>query len=427
MTASAISVARTVDAVRPMVRAVAMPEPGNEPMEEAAWWDTFDPRYSIRAQAALILGALCLALTLVFSFVVARALQGRIEQSVGPYFEGMASEIREKIDRGIHERVRELQIAAMLPTFRDETVPKAARRAALNAMNDSAEEYAWIGLADMTGRIELGSHGLRETVLAADETWFRTGSRGAVHVGGLREAPDLEGQIPNADGRLRVIEIAVPVMDANGKVTGVLGANLRWSWVESVQEAVVPESARRLRQGVSIYATSGDLLYDAGVSGWSRPPDYPAIPPQQRFRGFMYEDSEGASYFTGYALTRGHRGLRNPGLLVTVRQPVERTFADVEQLRLNILLAGCVSTGLIMVAGWALASLLVRRLRAIETAANYIRRGDVLALIPRPDGNGELARMCEALHRMVQSFRHRTGETPGGHPSDRTENDPAQR
>ena len=55
-------------------------------------------------------------------------------------------------------------------------------------------------------------------------------------------------------------------------------------------------------------------------------------------------------------------------------------------LRTNILMVGCSLTVAIMALGWFLASRLTRRLRAIETAAHYIRGGDVLALIPDPPG-----------------------------------------
>jgi HAMP domain-containing protein len=394
-----------------------MPDPRPAPPEESAWADQFDPRYSLRAQAALILGGLALLLTLAFTAVATKHLETRIEESVGPMFENLASEIREKIDRGMYERYHELQLTASMPTFRETTLPAAARQAAINLLNDSAEEYAWIGFADMTGNLVLASHGVRAGEAVGEETWFRSGVRGASYVGDVREAPELEGRISNAEAHLRVFEIAVPVTDINGKMLGVLCASLRWSWVQQVQDSVVPEAYRRQKQNVSIYSAKGDLLFDAGVSGWSRPPEYPPVPAagEKRFKGYMYETSEGAVFFSGYALSRGFRGFRGLGWMITLRQPVTKTFADVDVLRTNILLVGCSLSALIMAMGWFLASRLTRRLRAIETAANYIRGGDVLTLIPNPPGEGELARMCRALGRMVQTLREKAEPAHGGH------------
>jgi hypothetical protein len=39
----------------------------------------------------------------------------------------------------------------------------------------------------------------------------------------------------------------------------------------------------------------------------------------------------------------------------------------------------------------------------------------VLTLIPNPPGEGELARMCRALGRMVQTLREKAEPAQGGH------------
>jgi HAMP domain-containing protein len=388
-----------------------MPSPSARTPEDPRWWDIFNPVSSIRAQAALVFGLLAAGFTLHYSNRAAEALASRIEADAGPLFETLAGSIRERIDRGMYERFHELQVAAAMPIFRDPTVPEATRRVALNLLHDTEEEYAWIGFANPEGRMVIGTHGLREGTDISGETWFDIAVHGGTHVGNVHEAPDLADKIARTGGGIpRVFDLAVPVTDINGKILGVLCASLRWSWVEEIQAQVVPESARRRLFGVTIYSPQGDILLDTGTDIWAAaPPPYPPVPVSARgqtsFRGYLHEEVEREAYLTGYALTRGFRNFRGLGLLVAVRQPDRRAFAEVGELRGDIRLIGFSATAFLVVAAWGFAGLLTQRLRAIESAAEYIRDGDQLALIPRPAGRGDLARMCRSLGRMVAKLR----------------------
>lgn len=393
-----------------------MSRPSAPTPEDPRWWDAFNPLSSIRAQAALVFGVLTASLTLYFSNQAAAALASRVEADAGPLFETLAGSIRERIDRGMYERFHELQVAAAMPTFREADTPAPVRRAALNYLNATEEEYAWIGFANPEGKLIIGTSGLREGTDIGGETWFDIAVHGGTHVGNVHEAPDLADKIARSDGGIpRVFDLAVPVSDINGKIIGVLCASLRWSWVDQLQEQVVPESARRRLFGVTIYSARGDVMLDTGTDIWgTTPPPYPPVPVsprgQQSFRGYIHEDDEGSAYLTGYALTRGFRNFRGLGLLVAVRQPDRRAFAEVGELRSNIRLIGFSATAFLVIAAWGFAGLLTQRLHAIETAADYIRDDDQLALIPQPKGRGELARMCRALGRMVAKMRG----TPNG-------------
>jgi HAMP domain-containing protein len=392
-----------------------MPRPTPKPEDDRRWWDALNPFGSIRAQAALGFGVLAAGLTLFYSDKAADALANRIEADAGPLFETLAGSIRERVDRSMYERFHELQVAAAMPTFRDPAVGEAARRGALNHINDTEEQYAWIGFADPEGRVTIGTHGLREGLDVSGESWFDIALEGGTYVGNVHEAPDLADKIARSDGGTpRVFELAIPVTDPNGKMLGVLAASLRWSWVEQLQEQVVPESARRRLFGVTIYSAKGDVLLDTGTDIWGRlTPPYPPVPVSPRgiqsFRGYLHEQADGADYLTGYALTRGFRNFRGLGLMIAVRQPDRRAFGEVAELRSDIRLIGFSATAFIMVAAWGFAGLASQRMRAIESAAEYIEDGDALALIPQPKGRGDLARMCRALGRMVQTLRGRDG------------------
>ena len=197
-------------------------------------------------------------------------------------------------------------------------------------------------------------------------------------------------------------------MSNQGQFLGVLAAEVRWSWAHSVQLSVLSEAARRQHLGVTIYGPAGDVLLDSGGSGWNLPPDAPSLRDRRRARGSMIENtSVGTSFITGFSRSLGFREFRGLGGLVTVRQPADDAFAPVRELQHAIEGWGFFLAGVLAIAGWLYASRHVRRISAVASAAHRIRNGDVLALMPRQRGDGELARMCGALDGMVEDFRQK--------------------
>ena len=101
----------------------------------------------------------------------------------------------------------------------------------------------------------------------------------------------------------------------------------------------------------------------------------------------------------------GYRDYRGLGWLVAVRQPANLALAPARDLQRTIAGWGFVLTAVLVTVSWISAGRLARRIRTIELAANRIREGDVLTVLPRPRGEGELAQMCGALGELVQELR----------------------
>jgi HAMP domain-containing protein len=125
-------------------------------------------------------------------------------------------------------------------------------------------------------------------------------------------------------------------------------------------------------------------------------------------RGHLFESIPGeGSFITGYARTKGFRDFRGTNWLVTVRQPEADALAPARDLRRTLAWMGASLTLMIVVTSWLIAGRITRRMAAVATAAVRIRQGDVLTLMPRPPGNGELQSMCGALGDMVDDFRQK--------------------
>lgn len=372
------------------------------------WWWIFDPRQSLRARAVLIFGGLALAFSLLLGWTAETFFRQHLSRQLGPTFETLAFQIGDKLDRALDERLRALQLAASISPLKNPATPVAERRAVLDALLNAAPDCAWIGFADREGRIVAAAPQMFEGSPVGDTAWFR-GARRQSFAGSVREDAELARALPSSGiEKSRFLDLAVPVNDAQGNLLGVLGAHVRWSWARDTQHSVVSEAARRERIGVTIYAPDGEALLDSGVSNWTLPPDAPKVGEKKGARGYFVENVPGeAEFFTGYARTNGFREFRGANWLVAVRQPVADAFAAAGHVHRRIMWAGATFTLVIIVLSWLIAGRIVRRMAAVASAADRIRSGDILTLIPRPTGNGEVQAMCGALGDMVDDFRQK--------------------
>lgn len=385
------------------------PRPASSPISARQdWWWIFDPRCSLRARAALLVGGATVVATLFASNVTGRLYRRSLEAAAGAHFETLAVQMSDKIDRTLYERYRTLTLAADLAPIRGEGVAVADRRRLLESVQVATPDFAWIGLTDVSGRIVAATNRLFEGTEAGTRPWFR-GAREYPHIGALHEFTELTRALPPADdgsSQTRFLDLAVPVTGPDGQFAGVLAAHVRWNWTHAVQLSVVTEAAARERIGVTVYGATGDVLLDSGVSGWTQPPEPPAMGEGRRHRGYLIENAAGGStYLTGYMRSRGFRDYRGLSWLTVVRQPAERVFASVTQLERAIAIWGFTLALVATCVSWMIAGRHARRLRSVALAADRIRAGDVLAVLPRPKGEGETAIMCGALSDLVEDLR----------------------
>jgi hypothetical protein len=372
------------------------------------WWWIFDPRESLRARAALTVGAGALIFTILLSWITGTVFRRAMEQQLGAQFETLAFQLSDKLDRVIYERYRTLQIGANLSALRNENVPVAERHDALSALQESSTDIAWIGLADASGQVVAATNGVFERTDVSARPWF-LGAREHPFIGHPHDLPNLAREVldpSKPETSSRFVDLAVPITNANGKFGGVLAAHLYWNWARDAQLSVVSEAASRQQIGVTVYAPTGEVLLDSGASGWTQPPVAPSISEARRYRGAMFERiAGGTNYITGYARSRGVHEYRGIGWLAVVRQPVSRAFAAVEPLQHSIVAWGFVLSVIAAIAAWIGAGQHVRKLRSVRAAAERIREGDVLSVLPPPADQSEIAHMCRALGDLVEDLR----------------------
>ena len=373
---------------------------------ERDWWWIFDPRISLRARAAALVGGSAVLFTVLFAWLTGVMFQRSVERQVGSTFETLAFQMSDKLDRVIAQRQHELRLAAGLSPFRSASLAPAERRRMIESVQDESRDFAWIGFAELSGQLTATTRRIMEGTPVDSRPWFRAG-RERDYYGSLNDLPALARELAASDDdrSTRFLDLAVPVSATDGAPLGVLGAHLHWNWAREVQNSVVPETARRERIGVTVYSVSGEVLLDSGGSGWTQPPEAPALN-DRNFRGILRENTNGGTtYLTGYARSRGFHEFRGFGWVVTVRQPAELVFGPVGDLQRRIAAWGLSLAGVLIVVSWLSAGRIARRLHSIGMAADRIRQGDILTVMPIPRGEGEIATLCGSLGTMVDDFR----------------------
>ncbi len=378
------------------------------------WWSIFDPRFSLPARAALIFGGAAAAFAVMLANVSGGFLQRAVERRLSGEFETLAFQMSDKLDRAIYQRYHELQLAAGLGPFRSSEVTATERRQLLEALQDAARDFAWIGFADTNGRVRAATRGHLEGTAVGNRSWYVLG-RDKPYMATLHDVPDLTRLLTPADEEraAKYLDVSVPVQAVSGQLLGVLGAHVQWDWAREVQLSIVPEAMRKERIGLTVYGAKGEVLLDSGGTGWSLPPDAPTITDPRRFRGAQVENtSTGTIYLTGFARSRGYREYRGFGWLITVRQPLDQALAPARELQRRLTGWGLGFAGIVGLTAWFATYRLTRRLRGIGHAARRIQAGDILTVLPRPKGQAEIDRMCRDLDAMVETLREKQNKPP---------------
>ncbi len=230
--------------------------------------------------------------------------------------------------------------------------------ASLRSLARGSAAYSWLGLADARGRVVLASGDLLMDADVSGRDWFRHGREGLWH-GQLHEAVLLASLLPaRADGEpWRFVDIAVPVRGTDGRLRGVLGAHLSWSWLQARLETVQP--ALPAGSDVLLVGRDGQPVGVRGPTGLASSPALRAA--QAGGAGWSREDWPGApAGVTGYAPNPGAGAYRGLGWVTLVRVPVEPWTPDT---RLRLLREALAATGAAVALAAAAALALAARQR----------------------------------------------------------------
>lgn len=342
----------------------------------------------LAAWLVLALGLLIAVSTMATSLVLGQMARRQAGAEAIARLSEAAAQMRDRLDQGMFERWRDIQVAAALdmPSLPDDALA-GRRRALLDRLRTTYPAYAWIGFTDAAGTVVAAAGGLLEGQSVAARPWFKGALQGPF-AGDVHDAKLLQKLLaPPGAEPLRFVDVAVPLQAADGTVLGVLGAHLSWDWAREVEAAVLTPTLRADGVELLVLSAAGSvLLGPAGTPGLEIPlrdgrPDLAAAP-------------WAASHLSSSAATLGYKDYPGLGWWVVSRQPVSLALAPVAALHRSLLLAGLIITGLAVVAGLAAARIIARPLELLARAAGQVRHGGAL---PPVRGYAEVRTLAAAL------------------------------
>lgn len=273
----------------------------------------------------------------------------------------------------------------------------------LDRVQQTIPEYAWIGFADSDGRIMAATGGTSVGEWADGRPWFQSGRQGPTII-------DLHGSIvpaqpfnPLGGERLQLVDLAHPVRDKSGSLTGVLAARLDERWLQSrlarypfsvygepseKRHSVVDTNGlARIGAGVQQYAL--DQIQNAGDSaGW-----------------FVFVDTAQVKWLVGFARHGGISGLQKQLEWTSVVQaPLTEIDRVAGPTQRTVLVAISVITLVASLTLWLLlraASIPVRALmQQVEVARLNHREIETLSGLPE-----EFTQIQTSINDLIHSVQ----------------------
>ena len=369
-------------------------------------------RPSLRLVFATTIAAVALLATATLAFLVTRESSERLRRDIGADLTELARHMADKLDRGMFERWRDIQVAASLETMRSPDVGLDAKSIVIERLRSTYPEYAAIAFMSTDGKVSAATV---PQMIGADVTrrdFFIEGAK-APFVGDVHDAILLARILGNdPTDPPRFVDIAAPVRATDGSLVGVIGAHLYWSWAQELEQALRGAASERHEAiDVLVMARDGTVLLGPRTLVKTSLGTDSARSAVSGATGSVVETwPDQRTYLSGYTKTSGYRDYPGLGWSVLVRQDAATSFAPVGVLQWRIAVWGTLVACLAAVLAWFAAEFVARPLRALAGSAEALGRGEPIQVPKR--GLREVSRVADALtaasHELDEKDRRQT-------------------
>ncbi|WP_084698567.1 HWE histidine kinase domain-containing protein [Muricoccus aerilatus] len=372
---------------------------------------------SLRTVLAASFGALGLIATLASSLAVGRIADRRIRADIGAEFAAAAERVADLLDRGLFERLRDVQVAASLDAMTDREATPAARQAMLRRLQDTYPDYAILFFINPDGRVQATSSGILMGADVSKREYFREGLE-RPFVADVHEAllmAPLLGRAP--ENPPRFVDLSAPVRAADGTLVGVVGAHLFWEWAEGIERDVMaPLLARHPGAEALVLSRDGQVLLGPSAL---RTASLAKLAPNLAHElaagrtgskveiGQTSDAPANRTYLVGYAATHGHRTYPGLGWTVLVRRDAEAAFAPARKLVWEVSAWGIAAAAIAAALGWLLAGVIARPLADLCETADRLKGDPEATEVPVGRGPREIVLLSSALAALVAGVRWR--------------------
>jgi len=315
-------------------------------------------------------------------------------------------QMRDALNRVVEQAVGDARLLAALPSVRQARNPAVAR-VTLESLQQTFPDYAWIGMADDSGKVVASTMGLLEGNDVSMRPWFRVG-RDGVRATDYHPALLLEKLMPQRPDPWRFVDVSTPVFSQEGELFAVLGLHLSWEWARRQASMLLTPALREYGAEILVVRADGTVMLGPQELVEQKIDTESLRRANMGDTGALREAWPGGrTYLTGFSQT-GHAG--DPATLqwsVLVRQDEEKALQGASELKRRML-AWSTLLGLLLVLA---AALLARRLaqpmaqlgQAIERVTEATASGNDLPPIPQIRGFHEANMLSGTMRDLVSS------------------------
>jgi len=259
-----------------------------------------------------------------------------------------AIESAQSLQRGLTERRREMELAAMeMPS---PTGDKGALRLWLRRLQEASPFNSLVGFIDTSGKFVTTSNGMAEGVDVSNRDYFRIGIQ-RTFVSDAHEAILPARSVGGPENMPRLIDIATPVY-RDQKIVGVLTAHLSTDWVADVS-AYIAQRVIKNYPGAQfeIRSASGKPIFAAGLPAERRGDPNAAV-------AAIAEASTRSDDLEATAEVNGIEEDKAQNWTIVVRAPVSDVFALTRKARILAECAAILALGVSAILGRVFANAL---------------------------------------------------------------------
>jgi len=361
---------------------------------------------------ALATSVLCGVLTVSLVALVQNQARDQVRESIGFGLGELAQQAADKLDRGMYERYREVNLLARRIADLGPATTLESQRRMLDDAHRSYDYYSWMGIASADGTVQVAARGLLEGADVGARPWFRNALAG-IHIGDVHEALLLAGLLPQVAGEpQRFVDVAFPIDGPDGRPRAVLGAHLSWQWAHDVERSVIePIQAGRQVDGLIVDTEGLVLLGPPGLQGTTIDTASLRRARTERGVGYVLERwNDGKEYLVGYSQTAGYADYPGLGWTVLLRQEAGNAYAAVSRLGEYALWTGVAMAVLFSIAGALVANWITHPIKNLQEHADRIRRGTTAPLVPDARSYDEVRSLASALNSLLADLVRRGRE-----------------
>ncbi len=353
---------------------------------------------TLRWQTALLVAAVCagaVGLAAAGGAIIAR---GSAVRAADRELETLATTMADRLDHHMFERYREIKNIAAFPTLQQiwERDPDDIRRT-LELVQSSLPEYAWLGFATPDGNVRSATKGMLEGVSVASRPWFVNGMKDAA-VEDVHDAKLLDKLLRSSPEQepFRFVDVAIPVRLPGGKLAGVLGAHMSWTWAEDVRRTVLSAEQAEAGADVWVLSRSGEVLLG--------PKDLKLLENTKMDAGvrvFTDPTTEGGMR-TAIVPTKGYQDYPGLGWQIAARKPVAVIYAPANYLVWQILAIGGAAVVAATLVAWFVAGTVARPLQRLSEQLDSIGRRSDATSVERQHGSKDVLHLSSAIRSLLR-------------------------